>query len=726
MFSLGWHKNIEGLDVYGDDQFGNVFYIIPDQPRFRIDDVTKKPVFKFIKYKMPIDRPDGSKGGGFVVFDSTLTVPPDKEKKIQDQLDQLVQQRGLKNSQGQPLNAQIGRITFTKGTASLTLLDSGGALVTKILSPGKPSLFGSLICPFTAELSPEGATVLEAVMKGSGGVAQVTYDMHFPATFPPITGRVWFYASKFYSFYQSVDKSGGSWDSSDNTENDTLRESFMNSQCGGVDFDFSGLGYMDADSAKKIHDAIENWGWSQIDEAVKTAILPDIKAADDRGDHGMEHIQKSQSTWESSSFNRYISEKEAIDFASPFAGTLPNITDMGFKWQDFFVEVDANDPFFAQIHSTIAVNADFDLFGIDSVDVNCEYNKINPATEKGLHAKSPDDVLKFDSDTKNGDMTYSYNYSVNYKDQSKSYDAGPFTTKNVQVTINANDLGILCVNLSIGNVDFDKTPQVQVAVRYPDNDANGHPVSQQFNFTKDKKADRMLAVLLKAIDKPYEYQITYIMADGTQVVMPSQHNDSRELYVNSPFVMHTYSFLAEGDFTGSIDNIFLKMKYSDTANKIEQETDYTFSGQNRSKDWQIPVISGGNGSVTYSGVISYKDHTTEEIPPTDTSRDLIEFGPPNQVIISVLPDTTLIDFSQVRMIKLDLEYKDDANKIDVKHEYLLKDGMSPQPWTFYARDPAKTSYSYAMTFYMAGTPPKVIPVPAAASSDTDLVLMMPS
>ena len=55
-------------------------------------------------------------------------------------------------------------------------------------------------------------------MKGSGGVAQVTYALHFPATFPPITGTVWFNATKFYSFYQSIDKSGGSWDSSDNTE----------------------------------------------------------------------------------------------------------------------------------------------------------------------------------------------------------------------------------------------------------------------------------------------------------------------------------------------------------------------------------------------------------------------------------------------------------------------------------------------------------------------------
>lgn len=726
MLMLDTKMSIEGLDVYGDDSQQNLFYVVPDQPRLRIDEVTKKPIFTLIKYKLPIDRPDGKKGGGFVIFDSTFTVPDDKLKTIQTKLDSKVQASGIRDRNGQPMKAEIGHIQFIKGTASLILLDSGGALVTKIQSPGKPSLFGSLICSFTAELSPEGATVMEALMKGGRGVAQVSYDMTFPATLPPITGHVWFNASKFYSFYQSVDKSGGSWDSSNDTEVDRMHESFTSSQCGDVWFDFSKLAYLPADTAKQIHDAIYNWGWGQIDAAVKTAILPDIKAAEDRGDHGMDHIKKVQSTWESSSFYRSISEKEGVDFESPFGGTLPSVTEMGFNWKDFYVEVDANDPFFAQIRSSFAVNADFDRFGIDSVDVHCEYTKTNPATITDFHFKKPDDVGKFDSDTANGDMAYAYSFSVNYKDQSKPYESPLIQTNKGQITINANELGILYIGLSIGSVDFDKTPQVQVAVRYPDSDANGHPVSQQFDFTKDKKSDRMLAVLLKPVDKDYEYQITYIMVDGTQVVTQWQKNNSNQLYINSPFVTHTFSFLAEGDFTGSIDNIFLKMKYSDPANHVQQDADYTFTAQNRSKDWQIPIISGGQGTITYSGVISYKNHTSEEIGPVETTRDMITFGPPNQVIISVTPDTTLIDFNTVKMIKLDLEYKDDDNKIDMRHEFLLKNGATPQPWTFYARDPRKTAYSYAMTFYMATTPPHVVQVPPTSSSDTDLVLMMPS
>ena len=115
----------------------------------------------------------------------------------------------------------------------------------------------------------------------------------------------------------------------------------------------------------------------------------------------------------------------------------------------------------------------------------------------------------------------------------------------------------------MGNVDFTKTPQVQLAITYPDPDANGQPVSQQFSFDKDKKTDRMVAVLLKPVDKAYKYQIDLHHggwhADGDRLV----ESQSSHLFINSPFTMHTFSFLAEGDFIGNIDNIFLKMRYAD-------------------------------------------------------------------------------------------------------------------------------------------------------------------
>jgi hypothetical protein len=604
-------------------------------------------------------------------------------------------------------------------------------LVSKIDSPGHPSVFGSMLCPFTAELTPEGATVIEAAMWGSGGVAQVTYDVHFPATFPPMRGIIQCDAQKTYHFQQTITATDpGWWTGDDPTKTNTITEKFHTENSGFVWFDFEALGFItDADVAKKIHDGVTNWGWGQVDAAAKAIALPDIKASDptdaSKVDDGT--VTNTRDVTETGNFYRSFAEREGISFEDWRGGTMPSIVDMGFTWSDFVVEVDANDPFFARISASFAINADFDKYGIDSVDVHAEYTKIASPATGGYHFTKPDELWRFESDTANGDMNYAYSFVVNYKDQSNSYQAPLVTTNSTAITINANDLGILYLKLSIGNVDFAKTPQVQVSVSYPENDASGSPISRQFNFDTTKKTDTMLAVLLKAVDQLYTYQVTYILADGTQMLMTPVMSNSSEIFINSPFILHTFSFLAEGDFTNSIDNIFLKMDYNDAANKVTQSTDFLFKVDARQKDWTIPVVAGASAQITYSGLVSYKNHTTESIPETTTSKDLIEFGPPNQVIISVTPDAALIDFSKVRLIKVDLAYQDPAHQIDLKQEVVLKQGATTAtPWVFYARDPAKTAYTWSAVYYMATTPPSQVNVAPATSTDSDLILTMPS
>src|SRR5262249_746827 len=277
-------------------------------------------------------------------------------------------------------------------------------------------------------------------------------------------------------------------------------------------------------------------------------------------------------------------------------------TDMGFKLEDFMVEVDLNDPFFAQVNASVNVNADYAKFDIDSVDVHLEYTKTNPATIQDFHFKKSDDVGHFLSDTANGDMNYAYPVAVNYKDQAQAYQSPLIETNKGQITVNANDLGILCVDLQVGSVDFTKTPQVQVSIEYPDADANGRPVSQQFTFDKSKSQDTMLAVILKQVNKPYRYQILYILADGSQFTTDWKEQNSSTLYINSPFITRSYTLFAQGDFTTGIDTILLKLKYVDAVNKIEQDTSYSFTAQNRSHDWPVSTVINSKGKVTYSGV----------------------------------------------------------------------------------------------------------------------------
>ncbi|HEY6326655.1 MAG TPA: hypothetical protein VIW73_09125 [Candidatus Cybelea sp.] len=745
------------LTVYEDDRDPAVFYTMPCEPGFRSD--PKNPnqyVLNFIKYLMPVDRPDGIKGGGFLIFDSVFTITDADMKAAQQELDKLVQSRGVKDAQGNPATAQIAMPSFTKGTASLTLLDSGGVLVQKIEGAGKPSLLGQMICSFTAELSPEGAAVVEGALQGKGGIVQIAYDLTYTAALPPVTGEVWFDAFKFAGFYQTIDKSGGGYLHGDDTENEKLREAFISSNCGNVSFDFTGMPMGDP-AITKLHDDLVNWGWQQLNVAVQSCLGQSgggsssggssgsgsggsssggssssggvtgqnvgSDLGQNRGDDGMEHVTRDEQSWSSFSFWEHYTERDSIAFETVQQGTLPNPPNP----KQYMETINANDAFFAQIHATMICNADFQKFNIVSVDANCQYTKSTPNTITGLTFKGPNDVLKFDSDTVSGDMTYQYQFNVNYADQSKPYVSPVYTTQNQVTTLDVGTMGVLYVNINVSNVDWTTVKQVQVAFQYPDTDPTGAAISREFAFDTGNRSATLVVVLLKPADKKYTYTVTYVLTDGTQVATAQKQDNTQDLFINNIFIPKTVTFIAEGDFANQINNIFLRMTYTDSKNNYTQSTDYQFSAQNRTHDWTFLVIPGASGQVSYTGVVSYNNQTQQNIPATTSTAALITFGPPDQTIVTVTPDPALLDFTQIRLVQLEFTYSDPANNLSLQQEIVLKStGATPPSWTFYTKDPAKTSYTYTATFYMATTPPSVIKQPAVTSSDTDLVLAMPT
>jgi hypothetical protein len=323
-------------------------------------------------------------------------------------------------------------------------------------------------------------------------------------------------------------------------------------------------------------------------------------------------------------------------------------------------------------------------------------------------------------------MSYGYSFNVNYVDENQPYASPVYTTQDLVTTVDVGTLGVLFVNITVSNVDFTKVPQVQVALKYPDPDPSGAAVSRQFSFDTNNRTASMAVVMLKTVDKQYQYQVTYVLADGTQVVKPWTSDNTRELFINNLFIPKTVSFLAEGDFTNEINNIFLKMTYADTTYNYQQATEYQFSSANRSHDWTFLVVPGSTGTLSYSGVVTNTDNTTQDIPNTTTTASLVTFGPPNQKIVTVTPDPALLDFTKIKLAQIEFQYSDPANNLSLEQEIVLKPtGATPATWTFYAKDPTKTAYTYTATYYLATTPPQVVKQDPVTSSDTDLVLTGP-
>ncbi|WP_127587749.1 hypothetical protein [Paenibacillus koleovorans] len=724
---LMWEKPelIEGCTVYRDHADTNMYYILPGQPGFRIDD-NGHPVFKFIKYKFPVDRPDGKKGGGFLIADVEFTVPEDKLAKIKATLQERIDQ-SWKTRRLQPPAPQvkIGQMSFLRGTASITVLDNGGALVEQITSPGAPSLYGKMITPFTVELSPEGATLLEKAMQDKGGVVQVAYDLWMPVRLPAITATVWFSAEKLMEFHQAIDVEENFW--SEDSYRETLQQKMIESNAGGVDINPGGV------TDAKVINTVRDWAWKTMEDAVAKMILGDIPPVDPKEanawytEHDIENINRDIVVRKAVSFRRTYKEGAVMEWNPAPRGTLPNITSLKgrdgklYEWKDYALEVDLNDPFFKQLNVTARANADFEKLPLDSVEVKITYKEGAEHAVKEYALRKPDDVGKFTTFIANNSYNYKYSYQVNYKNASRSYQSPEFESDEQHLTISVGDTGILLVDIATGDLNFDQVKEASVTLQYED-PGNGVALMEQvFKLNKDHPAHNWTQVLVQPKRNPYRYQVKYFMADGKEFKGDWQSSGSSQLFIDDPFsASKTVNIRGFGNFDTRIDTIFVDLEYRDETNGYMQNHSLALSKESTFEDWTFPVISDQSGQVAYSASIRFKDGTVEPIAKTFADSNTILLG--DAVLyqeIEVLPD--LVDFDAVKLIKVTLHYTDEAKGIDESGDLVFKKGAaSSLKWAFPYKDKTKRSYDWSASYFMADG--SVKKVPATRTAEGTLVL----
>ena len=201
MLYINNQRIIENIVIYGDDRQFNLFYPIPEKPTFMIDE-KGQPVFKFIKYRFPIDRADGKKGGGFVVFATEFTISDEKLAIIKGKLQEEVVAEAQRLGISPVPEAKIGTVRYNRGTSRL--LFAAGDFIERMFDAGKPSLYGKNVSTYSLELSVEGAALFEAALQGKGGFVSVVYELYHDAKLPPITVVGTFHAESFYSFVQDI------------------------------------------------------------------------------------------------------------------------------------------------------------------------------------------------------------------------------------------------------------------------------------------------------------------------------------------------------------------------------------------------------------------------------------------------------------------------------------------------------------------------------------------
>lgn len=720
---------IEGVTVFRDDVHRYTYYLLPSQPRFRLDD-NGRPVFRFIKYRVPIDRADGKKGGGFAIFDVEFVVPDDVRLKIKTELEKRLPPPDP-HATGPAPQIVLSDIVFTKGTASVLLFQENGTLVEKIHSPGKPSLYGNNVTAVTIELTDLGATVAEQALQGQGGVVQVCYDLTCAVKLPNVKIDGYFHASQFYSFYQEIDTEWNLW--SEDSYRETIREKLIQSEAMSLVVDGGPFGASNPDLMAELR----NWAQGSLEDAIErnmiSAATPVSEEDRDLPD-GIEDVTRDISNHKISDVQIHVREKAVIEWNPAPQGTLPNITSLEdlegrpISWSDHATTVSADDPFFQELRIRASVNADFEALPLHSVDVSLKYDSDDGEKIVGQSVKSPNDVVKLDAYIKDGNRKFQYAYKVNYRGADRALETDWTETDSPFLTINVGDLGYLEVGVQAGDIDFEQVKSVFVVMKYEDPAAGVEPIEDQLTLTKDSRSHQAFKRIIYARAKrPFRYTATYHMADGKELTSGEISSRARQVFINDPFsAIRTINLRTWGNLEDHVQTIYLDLEYVDEANDYRKVHSVALSKGHPFEDWGFPVIRESGTTLIYRGEYILFNGERRPIPPTETTDRTLLFGlePPDKVQLSVEVLADLIDFEQVKLVKVALEYRDPDNDVIETAGPTFKAGVDTTfKWSFEVKDQTKRAYTWSATFYMVDSTRREIEL--TSTSESTLVLEVP-
>jgi hypothetical protein len=713
--------------AYRDDTIDTRFYVLPNVPILRRDG--GKAVMKYVKYRSAKPLKSGELGAALVFMDVELALTPEQEQDMRGKLVAAVKARRGPNDPRPlgPEQIELAKPPITDAVVSVEILSASEDLVQRVNTAGKPSMYGNNVVAMSAELTQIGAPVFEAVMKGEGaGGVRVVYDMTFPAKLPPITGTGHWTASKFYSFVQEVDYEENFWSEDDMTEN--ISEMFSNSESRTVVVDPGSLPNADPSTAP-ILDAVRNGIERQLDEAVKRnlieAIPPESRDVSKIREEDFENIKRSVSVNKSADVTINYTEGQVAAVRKLPQANMQSLTSQGFNWDDYAIEADTDDPFFARLNLVVQVNADFEVLPIFAVDVAIDYP---PATAKHgiktLSFKKADDVGKFEAFLDGGGGKFKYRYTVHYKGEARTLESEWTDYEGDDLKIDIDELGLWLVDVEVGDMNFDQVSRVALTFEHPVVGPEG-PQPVHLTIDKEHRTGQVKELLLQPA-QPYQVSLRYFMADGREYVRVQPGQRGQRYAVDDPFTASkTVQVRTRGDFTKRIDTIFADLRYEDPVNAYTQTFSIALTKDKRFADWTFPVVDEHAGKVTYRTITTFTDGTAAESGDKDFDGQTLLLGEDvATLVVKMIPD--MVDWSTIKLAKVDLHYVDPPNQIDERESFTFRSGDTDQTWELALRDKLANTYEWHATYFESVGGGKKEASSGGPVTDETLVLEVPA
>jgi hypothetical protein len=704
MLKLDKIQTLEGHTVHGDDTSDHTYYVLPDRPTFsRMPDGGL--ALRFVEYGQ-LREDGGQKFGGFVAFDAELAVEEDVLTKIAAKLQEQV--AALPQYQGREApKVQLSTINWLDGAVKL-LLKQGGNLVETIEGAAEPSLVGRNIACFSMELTELGTAVFkETLSTGAASGIQLVYDVSFYGRLPEMHAWGTWHASEFYRFVQEIDTEERFWSEDSYTELVSSERYKNDVRQTKIDY-VATPGWSEEDQIK-YEQQITTMINTQLDEAVKRNLLqaiadvdPSVKDLHEGRD--IEDIKRQISKTQIANVRVGWDLAKAIVTDKHPQGMLPTVTSLQdaqgkpLKWEDYYSKINV-DEFLKTVQVTIQVSAAFEDLPIHSVEVLMRYPHGPNAKSQEFVFTRADQVERFRTFVHQGIRKVLYSYRVNYENSTFFYQSPEVEMEGTSLVVPVDDLGILSMNVSDGDINFDQVARAAITLKY-----NGEvDVEQRFNMTRDEHEFTLREIIREAREKPVSYQVNYETADGRQIKGPEKFTDAKVLFIDDPFAaQRTITVRAVGDLGNDIDSIAVDLLFEDNSQGFPytQRKSVNLSKDLAEDDWTFPALDDRTGKVSYSGVIRRKDTTSTDIPLTEAQGSIVLVGDVVADFLEITVEPILIDWNKVKLVHVALRYSDAPNKVDERMEFTLRPTDGSKVWKLPIKDKAVTGYTSTITYFL--------------------------
>lgn len=731
---------IEGVSVYQDTDQDYKFYVISDAPRLRYGG-DGKPVFLFLKYRFSPDEvaENAPRGGGFLAFDCDLSIPDAKMKTVRAKLQDWVNQKY--QSSGTPPPVQVATLPWVdddKTSVQVAVLGNkqgGNKMVTSIVGAGKPSLLGSNVASFAVALDQQGADLMWQACQMEEIPINVYYDVKFLAQIPTLKMFLWLHASQLHQYYEHISEAiddPGCGSDTDQNYTRYMQENF--SKWGIADVEITDwpadLG-TNADDVEKFKQQMIQEGWALIEDQLKDGMKDkfDPTKDADKGQAGgfQDTVRNYLQTYDTDLelfFNRQSVVKWPVHpqallqgiFSTPGPdGKVPNKA-------DYFKQIDLKDDWFQMVQVRAYCNADFENDPIYSVKVHIAYGD---TVQDLLFTDNKSTQLFQAFVQKDLGRNYKYWTEVNYKNSDRIFRGPETTTDETRLVLSVKEFGYLKLQIFAGRINWDVIESAQIHIRYGD-DANQVPLEEEVvQLTKSQTSSTYQRLIWAPMANPYQYQANFFLKDGQKVLQDWVSSVSLQLIINDMFEDHlAVKVLATGGFD-RITKIVVDLDYEDPDHSYNQQQTLELTADQDYLSWTIPIYKGANKDFRYRSLTLYKDgHTDQQEWQKVTGSLTLMVGPTfvDYLIVNVVPD--LVDFNQVKLVKVGLHYTDSAHNIDASEDFVFtKDKKSGQTWKYGIMDKAKKQYTYNATYYLTDATQRE--TPDTSVSDDTIILQMP-